>query len=304
LIETAPDGKGVALTLAIASGKGGTGKTLLATNLGALAADDGVRVVLADCDAEAPNDHLFSRYEEPATTVVESLFASVDAKTCSACGSCRDACAFGAVRVLGSSALVFEELCHGCGLCADVCPERAITEVPKRIGEVAVRRDTYRPGLTLATGTLDVGQVKTPTVIDAVREVAQSKASELLILDAPPGVACAAVAAIRGADVLLLVTEPTAFGHHDLRLGLELGRSLGLPMGVVVNRVGTGVVEIDSLCSSFDVPIVARIPFDRRIAEVYAGGGLVVTELPKIRDELSGIVRTMRAIAGGKVAAG
>ena len=294
--ENANGGGRSGFTLAIASGKGGTGKTLLATNLGALAVENGARVVLADCDAEAPNDHLFFRCAEPETTAVDSLFASVDAEKCSACGLCRDACAFGAVRVLGASAMVFEELCHGCGLCADVCPEGAITEVSKRIGEVAARRPEGHPGLTLVTGTLDVGQVKTPAVISAVRDAAESTTPDLVVLDAPPGVACAAVAAVRGADALLLVTEPTAFGLHDLRLGLELGRSLGLTMAVVVNRVGTGDAEVEELCREFDVPVVARIPFDRRIAEVYARGDLAISELPDVREALGSVVEALRSL--------
>ncbi|MDZ4169713.1 MAG: 4Fe-4S binding protein [Coriobacteriia bacterium] len=286
-----------AFTLAIASGKGGTGKTLLATNISALCADVGERVALVDCDAEAPNDHLFGRYEGPRSTRVDSLFASVDTDACSACGLCRDACAYGAVRVLGSSALVFEELCHGCGLCVDICPENAITEMPKRIGEVSVRRSADFARLTLLTGTLDVGQVKTPAVIRAARDAAASVPADLIVLDAPPGVACAAVAAVRGADALLLVTEPTAFGRHDLRLGLELGRSLRLPMAVVVNRAGTGGDGIDELCDEFGVPVIARIPFDRRIAEVYARGGLAAAEMPDVRQALSGILDEMRKIA-------
>ncbi len=286
-------------TLAIASGKGGTGKTLLATDLSALAAEDGTRAVLADCDAEAPNDRLFFRCAEPETTVVDSLFASAEADKCCACCLCCDSCAFGAVRVLGASAMVFEELCHGCGLCVDVCPQGAMSEVPKRIGEVAVRQPEGHPGLTLVTGILDVGQVKTSTVISAARDEAVSAAPDPLVLDAQPGVECAAVAAVRGADVLLLVTEPTAFGHHDLRLGLELGRSLGLPMATIVNRVATGGAEVEELCREFDVPIVAR---DRRIAEVYARGGLVVSELPEMRGAFGG-VEALRSLARDEVMA-
>ncbi len=302
--ERSLDGERAAFTLAIASGKGGTGKTLLATNLSYLAARDHARVVLADCDVEAPNDHLFGRFAEPDTVPAEAMFASVDADLCSACGSCRDVCAFGAVRVLGASALVFDELCHGCGLCGEVCPTNAISERAQRIGEISTRSAVDRPRLTLVTGTLDVGQVKTPAVIRAARDSAEAIASDLLVLDAPPGVACAAVAAVRGADALLLVTEPTAFGHHDLELGLELGRSLGLPMGVVVNRVGTGTAAIDELCAAFGVPIVARIPFDRRIAEVYARGGLVAVELPEVREALDGIVDEMRLLAGVEASVG
>jgi MinD superfamily P-loop ATPase len=288
--------------LAVASGKGGTGKTLVATNLAVLEARAGRDVVLADCDVEAPNDALFLPAATPACVVVETLVAEVDPAACTGCGLCRDACAFGAVRVLGGTALVFEEMCHGCGACVDVCPEGAMRESLRRVGEVATGAVAGHPGLTLASGTLDIGEVKTPTVIRSVRRAAATGAHDLAVLDAPPGVACSAVAAVNGADALLLVTEPTVFGVHDLRLGLSLGRTLGLPMAVVVNRDGTGRFDVDALCAEWEVPIVARIPFDRRIAEVYATGGLVADALPDIAALLAPIADAMRGIAQAEVA--
>jgi MinD superfamily P-loop ATPase len=284
--------------LAIASGKGGTGKTLIATNVAVQAAESAnTMVVLADCDVEAPNDHLFVRREEPVVTTVEVLFAEVDSSLCDACGACRDACAYGAIRVLGASALVFDELCHGCGVCRDVCPNGAISEVSRRVGELVVGDVAGHDGLSLVTGTLDIAQVKAPSVIRSVRAAASSGDADLIVLDAPPGVACSAVTATRGADGLLLVTEPTAFGAHDLELSLRLARSLDLPTAVVVNRDQAGGPDIDTLCDRYGAPIIARIPFDRRIAEIYARGGLVAEELPEFRALFAEIPRAMRDIA-------
>lgn len=288
--------------LAVASGKGGTGKTLVATNLAVLEARSGRNVVLADCDVEAPNDALFLPVATPAIDIVETLVAEVDPTACTGCGQCRDACAFGAVRVLGGTALVFEEMCHGCGACVDVCPENAIRESLRRVGEVATGPVTGHPRLMLASGTLDIGEVKTPTVIRSVRRAVAGGSHDLAVLDAPPGVACSTVAAVNGADALLLVTEPTVFGLHDLKLGLTLGRSLGLPMAVVVNRDGTGRADVDALCAEWEVPIVARIPFDRRIAEVYATGELIADALPDIAALLAPLAGAMRAIARPEVA--
>lgn len=285
--------------LAIASGKGGTGKTLLATNISAAVAGSRTRVLLADCDVEAPNDHLFFALGDQTSTSVEVPVAEVDASLCAACGACRDACAFGAVRILGGSAIVFEELCHGCGVCTDACDAAAIHEVPRRVGETLTARVKDREGLSIVTGTLDVGQVKSPSVIRAVRDVAARTEADLVVLDAPPGVACSAVAAIRGADALLLVTEPTAFGLHDLELSLRLGRSLGLPMGVAINREGTGHADVEALCRDWDVPIVARIPFDRKIAGIYARGALVADELPDFARLAAELPAKMRQIAHG-----
>ncbi|MDP2183780.1 MAG: ATP-binding protein [Actinomycetota bacterium] len=287
--------------LAVASCKGGTGKTLVATNMSVLASAHLARVVLVDCDVEAPNDHLFLSSAEVSATPVEVLVAQVDTSRCTACGRCRDACAYGAVRLLGGSAIVFEELCHGCGVCSDVCPQDAVREAPCRVGEVVVGPVIGRDRLVLVTGRLDVGQVKSPSVIRSARSAARAIAADLVVLDAPPGVACSAVAAVRGADALLLVAEPTPFGLHDLELSLRLGRELRLPMGILVNRdVGAGD-EIEYLCRAWDVPILARIPFDRQVAETYARGELIIDTLPTVSQILAALPEAMRALAPHEV---
>lgn len=275
--------------LAVASGKGGTGKTLVATNLAAAAAASGLTVTLVDCDVDAPNDHLFLERTDEQTMVVEASIAEPDETACTGCGACRRVCAFGAARVLGGRAFVFEELCHGCELCVRQCPTGAMRMVKHRVGDMvdgASKRDSR---LHVVTGRLDVGQVKAAHTIRATRSMAESRPADLVVLDAPPGVACSAVVSARGADALLLVTEPTPFGLHDLELSMELGRALGLQMAVVVNREGTGTAQIAEALESWYVPIVARIPFDRQIAEVYARGALVIDELPEHRGWLDGV---------------
>jgi len=288
-------------TLAVASGKGGTGKTLVASNLAMLAARKGATVALVDCDVEAPNDHLFFSAASTERTVVDTVVASVDATVCAACGACSAACAYGAVRVLGTSALVFDELCHGCGLCPTVCLSGAIREVARRVGEVEVSTVAGHPGLTLITGRLDVGQTKSPLVIRAAREASARSAAQLIVLDAPPGVACSAVAAVRDADALLLVTEPTRFGLHDLELSLHLGLDMGIPMGVLVNRDTEAPDRVESLSSHLGAVVVGRIPFDRAIAEAYARGALVAEEIPAVGDILADIVERMRRMAASGV---
>lgn len=272
------------LTVAVASGKGGTGKTLVATNLALMAARGGSPVALVDCDADAPNDALFLPPTDPLAESVEVPLPVIDADACILCGACRDACAYGALRVLGGTVLVFPELCHGCGACVSVCAPRAIAEQPRRVGEVEWGRldaALVRPaGGSVVTGRLDVGEVKTPAVIRAARDRATVLRPAVTILDAPPGVACSAVAAVRGADIIVLVTEPTAFGLHDLELAVELAREMGVPVGVVINRDGMGESGVEEYCMSEDVPVLARIPFDRRVAEIYAEGGLVADVHP------------------------
>lgn len=293
---------GGAFTLAVASGKGGTGKTLVATNLALLAAGRGLRTTLVDCDVEAPNDHLFFARGETSVEPVEVRVAQVLPGLCTGCGRCPDACAFGAARILGR-ARIFEDLCHGCGVCVHVCPEKAIREVSRRVGEVAISRPQGRPLLTLVSGTLDLGQVRAPAVIQEARAAAGRPQADLVLLDAPPGVACSSVASLRRADALLLVTEPTPFGLHDLELSLRLARELDLPAAVFVNRDVPGDTRVANLCREWSAPLVGRLPFRRDVAEVYARGGLVAEELPEVAAELQLVLGRVRAaLLGAEVA--
>lgn len=291
------------LTIAVASGKGGTGKTLLATNLASVAAGQGRQVALVDCDAEAPNSHLFFETTVRETLPVQVSTAAVDAELCTACGVCRNACAYGAIRILGDTAVVFDELCHGCGVCRLVCPSKAITEPRRMVGtvEIATARlgslDDDHGELHIITGRLEIGDVKTPEVIRAARRAAEELEVDTVFLDAPPGVACAAVAALRGADVLLLVTEPTAFGFHDLELSVRLARDLGVPVAIIVNRAGTGDVDIDAWAREREIPVLFHIPFDREIARTYAAGELVADRDAHLASELVCVERSLRALA-------
>lgn len=289
------------LTVAVASGKGGTGKTLVATNLAVAAARAGSPAALIDCDVDAPNDGLFLPVAAPQVRDITVPVPVVDADACTLCGACRPACAYGAIRILGGSVIVFPETCHGCGACVRVCRPRALREQPVRVGEVEwgpVEAGVVSPaGVDIVTGRLDIGQVKSPTVIRGARKQAEVLRRSLTVLDAPPGVACAAVTAIRDADVLVLVTEPTPFGLHDLQLAVELGRGLGVPLGVVVNRDADAGSDVDAFCEREGIPVLARIPFDRRVAEVYASGGLVIDGHPEGARWFSGLWSAVRVLA-------
>ncbi len=274
--------------MAIASGKGGTGKTTVAVNL-ALAWGQPVR--LLDCDVEEPNVHLFLssgvRAQHPVTVPVPRIAMDL----CDGCGVCADVCEFNAIAMAAGSPMVFEELCHGCGGCMRVCPMEAIEEVPRRIG--VVEQWTYGSVEAIA-GRLDVGVPTAPPLIRAVTDhVAESGVT---IIDAPPGTSCPVVTAIRNVDYVLLVAEPTPFGLHDLKLSVDVLRMLGMTFGVVINRADIGDDRTRQFCQESKIPIVMTIPNDRRIAEVYSRGELVVEQLPEYRQQYADLASR---IAGG-----
>jgi len=202
--------------------------------------------------------------------------------------------------VLGSTAMVFDELCHGCGMCERLCPAEAITEIQRRVGAIEVSEVVGRhDGLWVVTGRLDVGEVKTPNVIRATRTEAERLDADVVILDAPPGVACAAVAAIRGANVVVHVAEPTRFGLHDLELSVQLAENLGATSVAVINRLGTGPIDLEAWCAQHGMPVLASIPFDRGIAETYARGAIASDESALVAQELAGLVRTLGLLGEG-----
>jgi len=265
------------MRIAIASGKGGTGKTTLATNLARILAQDGP-VQYLDCDVEEPNGHLFLRPEITATRSATIPVPEVDNERCTLCGACSRLCQYHAIAVLKDRVLIFPELCHGCGGCARVCPVQAITEVGRPIG--VVERGTA-DGIAFAHGRLNVGEAMSPPLIRAVQEEVDARAT--VILDAPPGTSCPVIAAIRPCDAVMLVTEPTAFGLHDLTLAVEMARALRHPMGVVLNRADMGDDRVERYCAAEGIPVWARIPHDRRIAEAYSRGDIAVDVLPDTR---------------------
>lgn len=267
--------------MAVASGKGGTGKTTISVNMARVL---GTNVQLADCDVEEPNVHLFLKGTALSREIVAIPIPEVDESVCDGCGECGRFCEYRAIVSFGAKPLVFPEMCHGCGGCARVCPRNAIREVDRRVGVV----ETARAGnITLVQGRLDVGVAMAPPLIRAVK--AGLRNGTPAILDAPPGTSCPVVATIRGADFVMLVTEPTPFGLHDLKLAADMVRELRIPFGVVINRVGIGDDRVHVYCARERIPVLLEIPDDRRIAEAYSRGNLVVDALP----EYSGLFRAL-----------
>ena len=276
------------MRIAIASGKGGTGKTTVATNLAVVASQEGNKVCYLDCDVEEPNGHVFLKPRLLSQKSVGDLIPQVDAEKCIHCGKCATICQFNAIVCIKEQVLVYPELCHACGGCALVCPAGAISETPRYMGVV---EDGAADSVSFAHGILNVGEIRSIPVISAVKE--GRNGTDLTIIDAPPGTSCPVIEAIRGADFVLLVTEPTPFGLHDLKLAIEMVSALKLPMGVVVNRANPRGIDVRTYCNQRGVPILAEIVDDRKLAEAYSRGEIASVVFSEYRAEFSALLESI-----------
>lgn len=265
------------MRIAIASGKGGTGKTTVATNLAYLASQNGATVAYLDCDVEEPNGHIFLRPQIDDSRAIEKLVPEIDSAKCIHCGRCAEVCRFGAIASLPSQTMVFAELCHSCGGCALACPAGAVHEQPRKIGRL---RSGRSEAIRFVEGVLDVGEAMSPPAIRAVKSAAPEVL--LTILDAPPGTSCPVIETVRGCDRVILVTEPTPFGLHDLTLAVEMVRALKLPLAVVINRADAGDARVREYCDRQRIRIAAEIPDDRAVAEAYSRGQMICQAVPAL----------------------
>ncbi|MFZ5858672.1 MAG: ATP-binding protein [Chloroflexota bacterium] len=308
------------MRIVVASGKGGTGKTTVATSL-ALAAADRAPVRVLDCDVEAPNAALFLHPMVEERKEVGILLPVVDEANCTYCGKCAEVCEYHAIAVIGKKMLIFPELCHGCGSCTRICPEQAISERLDVMG--VLERGAATAGVDFSQGVMNVGEPMavpiirelkkwnvSPSLRAAVGRVAErietkrrsnplideeiasekntprtssSQGNDVEIRDAPPGASCPVVESMRGADFAILVTEPTPFGLHDLKQVVNIARELNLPAGVVINRDGIGDDAVEKYCAENNIPILLKIPMERRFAVAIASGKTLVEAAPEYR---------------------
>ena len=271
------------MKIAIASGKGGTGKTTIAAALalsltGEYLASSALKEysllsqppLFLDCDVEAPNAHLFLSPNIQQEKSSDLLIPKVDEAKCTYCGICAQVCQYHAIAVVGKHVMVFPQLCHACGSCTLNCPEGAIHEEPHPIGQLF--RGTAVGNLDFSQGVLNIGEPMAVPVIHQLKRWSGMPDSRLMILDSPPGASCPVVATLQGTDYVLLVTEPTPFGLHDLRLAVQVVEALHIPLGVVINRDGMGDDGVEIFCREQSLPVLMRIPYRREFAEGIARG--------------------------------
>ena len=285
------------IKIAVASGKGGTGKTTVSTSL-ALSRESN-HTHLVDCDVEAPNAHLFFAVEETEQEIVTKRVPVVDFDRCTYCGKCAEVCQYHAISVMNRAALakqdvfIFPNLCHACGACTYICPERAIKERPEQIGKIT----TYstQTGLNITSGEMDIGTPMPTPIIKAAQKKADRIQTDidLIIYDSPPGNSCAVVETIKEADYVVLVTEPTPFGLHDLKLAVELTQNLGKPAGVILNRADIGSNAVQEYLEQNGIPVLLKIPFQQEIAQNLSRGVPLAEQSPQWKESFTAVLTTI-----------
>jgi MinD superfamily P-loop ATPase len=265
--------------IAVASGKGGTGKTTIAANLAYYTAGLGKKVQYLDCDVEEPNGHIFLKPNMTFNRQVTVDVPKVDEQKCIGCGKCGEICQYSAIiSIKDNKVLTFEQLCHSCGGCMLICPADAIKPKPLKIGDIELGK---AGDIDFVHGRLQIGHVRTPALIKQVKK--HIKQNRLTIIDVPPGTSCPVVEAVKNTDFVLLVTEPTPFGLNDLKLAVALVRQMNLPFAVALNRCGIGNNQVEKYCKAENIHICLRLPDDRRIAVAYSSGKIIVEELPEYK---------------------
>lgn len=277
------------MIISIASGKGGTGKTTVATNL---AQSIGSNVQLLDCDVEEPNAHLFINPSFEESETVFLAVPEINEDKCTYCRKCAQICQFKAIAVVNENVLVFADLCHSCGGCREVCPEGAIEEGRRELGVIQKGQSN---GIEFIHGKLRVGEAMSPPLIKKVRSF--ENPDKLTIIDAPPGTSCPVIASMKDADFVLLVTEPTPFGLHDLKLAVGATQILNIPLGLVINRSDLGDGKVRKYAFKKGLPILMEIPFDRQIAEAYSRGEMLVDVIPEWKGRFLGLYDQIKRLS-------
>lgn len=283
------------MIIAVASGKGGTGKTSVSVSLAKALADSNKKISLLDCDVEEPNAHLLLECREISRSEFNVKIPSLDLSRCSGYGKCAEICEFNCIAIVKKRAVIFPDLCHSCGGCSLVCPEKCITEMDSKTGEIL----EYNAGIIhLVQGILDIGKAMAPPLIREVKKMARE---EIVLIDSPPGTSCPMVTAVGGADYVILVTEPTPFGLHDMTLAVETLRKMNMNFGVIINRADSGDDRVEKYCANENIEVIIRIKESIDAARAYSKGIPLYDALPEIKHDFISASKKIMNRAGEQI---
>lgn len=278
------------IKIAIASGKGGTGKTFVSCNLFYSLQQKNKHVTLVDCDAEEPNILMFIDGTLEKATDITQLVPIIDKDKCTFCGKCYEYCSYNAIFFVPDAKIinVMEDLCHGCGACSVACEFDAITEKEASLGKLSQYKVSEKTNLIEAR--MKVGVHSPVPVIKAAIKAADS---EIVLLDSPPGTSCPFIQTVALADYVVLVTEPTPFGLSDLKQSVETLKSIGKPCAVIINRDGLGNNEVADYLKNEHIPLLMKIPFDKNIASSYSKGEILARNEPEWEIKFNNLYNTI-----------
>lgn len=270
------------MEIAVISGKGGTGKSSISAAFATLTE----KVVLADCDVDAANLYiLFNPTHEEEQVFISGQKAVIDYDVCTSCGKCIDYCRFDAISDLSGKVVISETACDGCRLCARICPFEAITM--ENEDKSRMYTGSFRNG-KMVYGRLSPGEENSGKLVNMVRDRAKQLSKdhqlETIIIDGPPGIGCSAISTITGVDHVVIVTEPTISGLHDLKRAMEITANFKLKTWVIVNKYDLNTdlsAQIESYCSQLNISIAGKYPFDRQVVDAMVNCKSIVEWAPE-----------------------
>ena len=256
--------------IVVASGKGGVGKSMLASALAMLFSET-KKVVAVDCDVDAPNLHLWfgenGKWNKKKKISTNEI-PIIDYSKCNSCGQCVNACAFGALQIIKDRPVVNHFFCEGCGVCEAICPKKAITMKSIKNAEVKIKNKVC--GFPLVSAQLYPGQTGSGKVVEEIKKRAENFDYQVMILDSPAGVGCPVIAALNGADFAVLITEPTPSGFSDLKRVLKVVDHFKISYGLVINKSDINPSESNKIEKWAKNKLLGKISYDKRIFKAIA----------------------------------